>query len=328
MMAAQTPLLVMDGLSLGLGSGNRAMIVPSLNLTVNAGECLGLVGESGSGKSLSLRAILGLLPNSIHRSAGRILLRGPTGLAEHDPASLRGNGISMVFQEPMSSLNPSMRIGDLVAAGLRAKGMARGKARTKAISLLREVGFPAPEKRLDDWPHQLSGGLRQRVMIAMALSVEPALLLCDEPTTALDVTTQEQILLLLERLKKDRGLGILFVTHDLSVISRIADRTAVMYAGRLVEEGPTAELLAAPRHPYTLALLSCLPQAGTGQRRLQAIDGTPPAAGEHGGGCIFAPRCTFAAHQCLTAEPVLADIAPAHRTACYRHVLLREGLSR
>ena len=234
-MTGTEPVIEIANLSIATGHGG-VTLVDDVSLHVDAGECLGIVGESGSGKSLTLRSVLGLLPPTLHRTHGSLRFQGDKeGLKPVEPHDLRGHGVSMIFQEPMSSLNPTMRIGDLVAAGPRARGMSRRAAAEQALRLLAEVGVPHPEQRARAWPHQLSGGLRQRVMIAMALSVEPRLLLCDEPTTALDTTVQDQILTLVERLRIERGLALIFVSHDLSVISRIADRTAVMYAGRIIE---------------------------------------------------------------------------------------------
>ncbi|WP_223622421.1 ABC transporter ATP-binding protein [Microbacterium sp. EST19A] len=324
-MTTDSLLLQVDGLRVAAGRDGETTLVDGVSLSVAPGECLGLVGESGSGKSLTLRSVLSLLPPSIRQTAGAIRLADDAGvLAERHPKDLRGNGVSMIFQEPMSSLNPTMRIGDLVAAGARAHGQSRAEARRTALRLLEEVGIPDPQQRLRAWPHELSGGLRQRVMIAMALSVEPRLLLCDEPTTALDATIQDQILTLLERLRRERGLAVVFVSHDLGVISRIADRTAVMYAGTIVEEGPTAALISAPRHPYTRALVASMPSADRKSGRLATIPGSPPTAGQWPSGCRFAPRCAYAIDECRIAQPALVPVAPERTSACLRDHELQE----
>lgn len=319
-----SPLLEISHLTVSAANG-AVTLVDDVSLAVAPGECLGLVGESGSGKSLTLRSILALLPGSLRHTGGEIRFAdaGAEAVAR-DPRGLRGNGVSMVFQEPMSSLNPSMRIGDLVAAGARARGLSKSDAAALALQLLTEVGIPDPQSRLRSWPHQLSGGQRQRVMIAMALSVEPRLLLCDEPTTSLDATIQNQILSLLERLRRDRGLAVIFVSHDLGVIKRIADRTAVMYAGTIVEEAETNEIIAHPRHPYTRALVASMPKVDGRAARLPTIAGTPPTAGSWPQGCRFAPRCPAAVEACLTAQPPLLTVADGRRSACIRDQELQE----
>lgn len=312
-------LLALDHMSIALDASGT-VLVDDVSFHVRRGECLGLVGESGSGKSLTLRGILGLLPPGLTQTAGTISFAGSDGvLGMRDPVSLRGSAVSMVFQEPMSSLNPSMRVLDLVAAGARASGMRRREANIRALELLDLVGFPDPTGRGGSWPHELSGGLRQRVMIAMALSVNPGVLLCDEPTTALDVTIQDQILTLLESLRSELGLAMIFVSHDLAVVSRIADRTAVLYAGSIVEEAPTRQLIVAPAHPYTRGLIDSIPRADLGRRRLTTIDGAPPLAGSLPAGCNFAPRCPHAEDRCLMATPPLLAIGPARLSACLRH---------
>lgn len=303
-------------------------LVDGVSLHVETGECLGIVGESGSGKSLTLRSILGLLPATLRQTGGTMRFRAPdgSGLTPTTPRGLRGHGASMVFQEPMSSLNPTMRVGDLVAAGPRARGLSRRAAGEKAVGLLAEVGVPQPEHRMRAWPHELSGGLRQRVMIAMALSVEPSLLLCDEPTTALDATVQDQILSLIERLRAERGLALIFVSHDLAVISRVASRTAVMYAGRFVEQAPTRELIESPRHPYTRGLIESMPLMEGPPTRLKTIPGSPPTAGHLPSGCRFAPRCPLVLDACRREDPPLLAIAPDRRSACIRHADMDEAI--
>ncbi|HET7068548.1 MAG TPA: ABC transporter ATP-binding protein [Nocardioides sp.] len=255
-----TDLLQVRRLRVDVGSGrHRRPVVHGVDLGVQAGECVGIVGESGSGKSLTMRAVIGLLPLGARLTGGTLRFATDGELTPYEPEEIRGHGIAMVFQEPMTALNPTRRAGDLVADGVlsaRASRISRRRAREVAVELMGEVGIPDPRRRATAYPHELSGGLRQRVMIAMALAGNPRLLLCDEPTTALDVTVQDQILGLLDGLRRDRGLALLFVTHDLGVVAQIAQRLLVMKDGRIVEEGPTAEVLARPRHPYTVALRS------------------------------------------------------------------------
>ena len=293
-------MLTVADLRVEAGRSKGVTIVDGVSFTLQQGACLGIVGESGSGKSMTLRAIMGLPPARV--VGGRV----------------EASTVSMVFQDPMSALNPTIRVGDLVAEGLRARGIKRAAARSRAIELLHEVGMPAPERRARSWPHELSGGLRQRVMIAMALSVEPEVLLCDEPTTALDVTIQDQVLALLERLREERRLGVVFVSHDLAVISRIADHIAVMYGGLLVETGPLADVLRAPRHPYTKGLLGAVPDPDRGRSPLVAIPGQPPDPQLRPTGCPFAPRCPLVEPACEEARPPLALVGANHHSACRR----------
>jgi oligopeptide/dipeptide ABC transporter ATP-binding protein len=258
---------------------------------------------------------------------GALRFGGDGQMLAYRPEDVRGHGIAMVFQEPMTALNPSKRVGDLVAEGPRLhQGLSRAAARRHAIELLAEVGVPDPERRARAWPWQLSGGLRQRVMIAMALSCEPSVLLCDEPTTALDVSVQDQILRLLDRLRRDRGLALVFVTHDLPVIGQIAQRVAVMYAGRIVESGTTAQVLGRPRHPYTAALLRSAPVVDRPTSRLATIAGAPPEPGRAPEGCRFRPRCAHAAAGCGN-EQVLVDLEDdGHLAACERAAELRDSI--
>jgi oligopeptide/dipeptide ABC transporter ATP-binding protein len=299
--------------------GDTIRPVDDVSFSVDAGDCLGLVGESGAGKSMTLKAILGLLPKGARVTSGELLLRtSEDSLASIDPISVRGHGISMVFQEPMTALNPTRRVVDIIADGARAhRDMSKAEAQETAVRLLGEVGVPAPERRARAWPHQLSGGLRQRVMIAMALATEPEVLLCDEPTTALDVTVQDQILGLLDRIRRERGLSIIFVTHDLAVIGQVAQQVAVMYAGRVVETGPVRPVLDRSLHPYTNALVTSIPHVYTGtDQRLRTIEGAPPDPESFPSGCRFSPRCPFAQPDCTRAEHVLVEQTPDHRTAC------------
>jgi len=316
------PVLEMAGFSVDLGAaGRRVRVVEDVSLTLRPGRITCVVGESGSGKSVTAMALMRLLvPGQYAIRAERLRFEGQdiAGLDERGMARLRGNRMAMVFQEPMTSLNPVFTIGDQIGEALRVhRGLSAPAARERALKALRQVQIPAAEKRLDAYPHQLSGGMRQRVMIAMALACEPALLIADEPTTALDVTIQAQILTLLADLRSEHGTGILFITHNLGVVAEIADEVAVMYAGRIVERAPAASLFADAQHPYTLALLAAMPALTGTQERLEPIPGRMPAPGEMPRGCRFAPRCPFAAPRCGETPPLRA-IGPGHDVACWR----------
>jgi oligopeptide/dipeptide ABC transporter ATP-binding protein len=277
---------------------------------------LGIVGESGSGKSLTLLSILGLLPSG-GEIEGDVQFSFRSGVSNTTtPEGVRGHGVAMIFQEPMTALNPTMRVGDLIAEGARVRqGLSLADARRRAVELLRSAGVPDPGRRARMWPHELSGGLRQRVMIAAALSTEPELVLCDEPTTALDVTIQDQILGLLAQLRRDLGMAIVFVTHDLPVIAEVCDKIAVMYGGRIVEFGTVDDVLASPRHPYTSALIASAPSFHGVSERLEAIGGMPPDPRAFPQGCRFAPRCRFARDDCRDAPHQLIPYE-GHATAC------------
>ena len=310
------PLLDVTDLRVRLTAGSaRIAPVDGVSLSVARGQALGIVGESGSGKSLTLKAILGLLPAGSQVDGSLRLRLSPDSDDEVSPGQLRGRGVSMIFQEPMTALNPTMRVGDLVAEGARRTGLSRRAAKLRAVELLDAVGIPNPQQRARMWPHELSGGLRQRVMIAAALSTQPALLLCDEPTTALDVTVQDQILGLLAQLRRDLDMALVFVTHDLAVIAEVSDRIAVMYAGRIVETGDTDDVLAAPRHPYTAALIASALSFNKGSGLLEGIGGQPPDPRAFPDGCRFAPRCRFARTDCRSADHVLTATGN-HATAC------------
>jgi oligopeptide/dipeptide ABC transporter ATP-binding protein len=299
-----------------------AFAVDGACLDADPGEIVGVVGESGSGKSLTLRAIMGLLPPGVRAAGGEVRFRGVDLLCapERELRRIRGSGIGMMFQEPMTALSPTMRVADQIAEGARTHlGMDRRAGRRRAHELLERVGIRDPQTRGRLYPHQLSGGMRQRVMIAIALAASPALVLCDEPTTALDATITSQVLALLEELAGDMGIGMVLVTHDLSVVARACSRVVVMYAGRVVEEGPTAEVVRHPRHPYTLALLRAVPTRRTTIDDLVPIAGAPPEPGALAVGCPFAPRCPLAEPACTEAAPPLFELAGRRRSACLRH---------
>ncbi len=300
----------------------RQMAVRDLSLTLGAGETHALVGESGSGKSVTSLAIMGLLPPQA-RVSGSIQLEGRelTTANAREMQQLRGQRMAMIFQEPMTALNPVMRVGDQVAEALRAHdpSISRREADNRAIEALREVAIPEPEIRARHYPHQLSGGQRQRVMIAMAIINRPALLIADEPTTALDVTVQAQILDLLAELRKRLGLAMLFISHDLAVVGRVSDRISVMYAGEIVETATARDLFAILAHPYTRGLMNSIPTLRTPRDLpLQAIEGSVPSPGELPPGCSFAPRCPLAAPECVAAEPALREVAPGHWVRCIK----------
>lgn len=306
-------------IKLPIGSQMRT-IVDRVNLKVRRGEVLGIAGESGSGKTLSAMSIMGLLPKEAEVS-GEICFEGREllGLSEREFRSLRGNDIAMVFQDPLSSLHPMLTIEKQLTDHLRKhKRVSRKAARDRAEELLALVQLPNPAKTLGVYPHQLSGGQRQRVAIAIALACEPSLLIADEPTTALDVTVQAGIIELLLSLTKTINIGVIIVTHDLGVLSSIANDLAVFYAGEVVESSTSARVFQAPKHPYTEALLAAIPHASdSGEIDLQPMKGSPPAAGEWGGGCKFYPRCDFAVRKCSLEPPKLAEAQPGHEVACH-----------
>ena len=300
--------------------------VRGISLTVQKGETHCLVGESGCGKSVTSLAVMGLLAKGGKRDAGRLSFAGEDirDYNEAQMSRLRGDRMAMIFQEPMTSLNPAYTVGSQMTEVLRRhRGTPRAQAVDRAVELLTRVGITAPGLRLGQFPHQLSGGLRQRVMIAMALMCDPELLIADEPTTALDVTVQAQILRLLAELQKDLGLGILLITHDLGIVARVADRVSVMYAGEVVESAPTAELFRAPRHPYTRGLLSCVPVPGKVKRDepLGSIPGVVPRIPPGFAGCAFRDRCSFAEAACAGTIP-RRNVGPAHEMLC----VLPEGV--
>ena len=302
--------------------GGEFTAVDGVSFSVHAGRTLGIVGESGCGKSVTSLSIMGLLPKGQGRIAsGSVRLDG-VELTQLEPAALRalrGNKIAMIFQEPMTSLNPAFTVGAQLIEAIRCHSpLSQAEARKRDIDMLRRVRIPSPETRIDEYPHKLSGGMRQRVMIAMALSGEPGLLIADEPTTALDVTIQAQVLELMRVLRSETGTAIMLITHDLGVIAELADDVVVMYAGRIVERATVAQLFAEPQHPYTIGLLGSIPKLHLVQDRLAAIEGQVPTPSSQLQGCRFAPRCPFADAQCRVTQPALTDLGGGHEAACFK----------
>ncbi|MET0969449.1 MAG: ABC transporter ATP-binding protein [Tardiphaga sp.] len=318
-LAPQAAALDVKDLRVSFGAGPA--IVDGVDITLQRGRILCLVGESGSGKSLTALSLMRLLPPSAQLACTRFDLLGEdiAGAGEDALNAIRGNRMAMVFQEPMTALNPVMTVGDQVTEALVVhQGLSKQAARAAALDMFRRVQIPAPETRLKAYPHQLSGGMRQRVMIAMALMCRPAILIADEPTTALDVTIQSQILRLIDQLRAELGTAVLFITHNLAVVAEIADEIAVMYAGRIVERASRADLFGDPQHPYTLALFAAMPRADERGRPLAAIEGQVPSPGAMPAGCRFAPRCPFVVAHCETTYPPLREISRDHWIACWR----------
>jgi len=314
-----TPLLSVAGLYATFPTAHGpANVVDGVDFNIQPREVLGIVGESGSGKSMTLRAIMRLVPQP-GRVEGYVAWNGVNllDLGDAQMRAVRGTGIGMVFQEPMTALNPVLPIGLQITESLAGRDkLSSAERRRRAIGLLDRVGIAAAASRLDNYPHQFSGGMRQRAMIAIALAGEPKLLLADEPTTALDVTIQDQILKLLLRLREELGMSIIIVTHDLGVVAQTCERVAVMYAGRIAETGPVADVLDRPRHAYTLGLLRSLPSSARARRRLNPILGAPPAPGTVGAACAFVPRCEFASPACTGVRPALVSVGPGRASAC------------
>ena len=302
--------------------GGLVRAVDGNSLSVGAGETVAVVGESGCGKSVTALSILRLIASPPGRIAGgTIEFEGLDLLSMPEKAMrrIRGKKIAMVFQEPQTSLNPVFTVGFQVAEPLLLhEKISRRAGRARAIELLRRVGIADPESRVDDYPHQLSGGMKQRAMIAMALACKPSLLIADEPTTALDVTVQSQILALIRDLQRDLGMSVLLITHDLGIVAEVADRVAVMYAGRIVETADVRALFASPRHPYTVGLFDSLPRVGEIRARLRAIPGQVPDPAAFPEGCRFHPRCPLAIDRCRSEVPLLREISPGHASACHR----------
>ena len=323
------PLLIVKDLSTTFSTPTGALhAVDSVSFEMGENETLGIVGESGSGKTVLSRTIMGLQPRTNVEVRGSALLGGfeVVGASEADKRSIWGTEVAMVFQDPMTSLNPVMRIGNQITESLRVRlGMNRTDAKARAIELLELVGIPSPAERMRAYPGQLSGGMRQRVVIAIALSCSPKLLLADEPTTGLDVTIQAQILNLLDELKERLNMSVILVTHDLGVVATRTSRIIVMYAGRVVETGSTRDVFYDHRMPYTRALLDSSPKVSNpSHTRLAAIPGRPPNLTQLGRGCAFAPRCSFASDQCRNERPELTDAGEGHTYACW-HPLTPRG---
>ena len=317
------PLLSVENLRTYFHTRNGVVrAVDGVSFTVEKGETLGIVGESGSGKSVTCYSMMGLIPTPPGRiESGRAMFDGVDLLhcSKSQSRSIRGKRIAMIFQDPMTSLNPYLRISEQVVEPLVIHGNISSRdARKRAIDALEEVGINDAAARLDHYPHEFSGGMRQRVMIAMALITQPELLIADEPTTALDVTVQAQILELIKRIQQTHKMAVIFITHDLGVVSGLCDRVQVMYAGRIVETGDTRELFKNPRHPYTRALQKSIPSMQPKGQSLYTITGMPPDLSRPMPGCAFAPRCEFAVERCHTIVPPLEEMAPGHSTSCLR----------
>jgi oligopeptide/dipeptide ABC transporter ATP-binding protein len=317
-----TPLLQVDKLRTHFSTDDGEFpAVDGVSFSVHAGQTLAIVGESGSGKSVTALSVMGLIPNPPGRVAGgsiRFEGRELIGLPKRELQALRGNGMAMIFQEPMSSLNPVFTIGQQIIESLQChQNLSDSEARSRALLMLEKVRIPAPEQRLDEHPHKLSGGMRQRAMIAMALANNPRLLIADEPTTALDVTIQAQILALMHSLQKDSGTAIVLITHDLGVVAEVADTVVVMYCGRVVEQAPVQALFETPQHPYTVGLLGSMPRLDGQATRLAAIAGQVPPPLPRPVGCAFAERCPFVQDRCRAEAPPLRDLGSAHLSACW-----------
>jgi oligopeptide transport system ATP-binding protein len=318
-------LLEVDDLSVRFRTKQGiAHVVTGLSYTLQAGETLAIVGESGSGKSVGVLSLLGLVPQPPAVVSGEVRYRGRDilDLPPQDLRRIRGKEIAMIFQDPMTSLNPVLTIGRQLTESMELHlGLDDVAARKRAVGLLDRVGIPSAQRRLDDYPHQFSGGMRQRVMIAIGLACDPAVLVADEPTTALDVTIQAQIVELVGELQAERDMGVIWITHDLAVVAGIADRVLVMYAGQVLEEASVLDLYATPRHPYTQGLLGSLPVLGATGGELTAIPGLPPDPTQLPAGCAFAPRCPHRLDErCLAERPPLRAVTPSHRSRCFYDV--------
>ena len=318
-----TPLLEVRGLKTHFRSEAGAVkAVDDVSFDVAAGETTAIVGESGSGKSVTALSIMRLIPSPPGQIvAGEIRFQGQDLLAldEAEMRAVRGNRIAMIFQEPMTSLNPTMTVGRQIAEPIEVhQNLSRESLGERCLALLRKVRIPDPEQRAASYPHQFSGGMRQRAMIAMGLACEPQLIIADEPTTALDVTVQAQVLNLLKTLTRETGAALVLITHDLGVVARYADRVNVMYAGRIVESGPARDIYNDPRHPYTVGLMNSMPRLDEGEKAaLQQIEGQPPDLADLPPGCPFQPRCRFAMERCTAERPALAEVARQHTAACW-----------
>ncbi len=326
------PLLRVRDLQVEFKLGRGTLrAVDGVSFDVHPGEALGLVGESGSGKTVALRALVGLLPRAARITGGTVEIAGVdvTAASEDRRRKLRGTTVSMVFQEPMTALNPVMRVGEQIAeVPLVRLGQSRREAKLRALELMRLVGIPDPARRAEAYPHELSGGMRQRVMIAIALSGNPRLILCDEPTTALDVTIQDQILKLLHRLQQELDVALVFVSHDLAVIAQTCRRLAVMYAGQVVETGTVADVFREPRHPYTLGLLRSVPNFDAVRETLASIPGSPPDLASPPPACRFHPRCPFVQADCLERGIPLLELPGDRAVRCLHHERVALDVSR
>jgi peptide/nickel transport system ATP-binding protein len=324
-VSREPPLLAIEGLSISFGRGGPR-VVDDVSLAIPPGTIVGLVGESGSGKSVTALSVLRLLDDA--EVTGRVRFRDLDLLRLPEPElrALRGSRVAMIFQDPMTSLNPVLTVGEQIAEGVRLHEKKRRKeAWARAVEMLTLVGIPSAEERARSYPHELSGGMRQRVMIAMALACKPDLLIADEPTTALDVTVQAQILQLIKKLQREMGMSVLLITHDLGVVAETCDLVSVMYAGRIVESAPVGAIFKAPRHPYTLGLLASIPGVDDlvdehGKKRLRAIPGGVPSPGKHPPGCRFQDRCDRAIDRCAREEPPLEDVGGDARARCFNLV--------
>ena len=314
-----TPVLSVQNLKVEFPTRRGILTaIDDISFDIAPGEVLGVVGESGAGKSITGTAVIGLIEPPGRIAGGQVLLRGSRidNLPPEEIRRIRGKRVGMVFQDPLTSLNPLYRIGEQLIETIRTHStLSESAARKKALSLLDEVGIPAPEMRIDAYPHQFSGGMRQRVVLALALAAEPELVIADEPTTALDVSVQAQIIALLKRLCAQHGAAVMLITHDMGVIAETADRVAVMYAGRIVEIGPVRDVVKHAKHPYTKGLMGSIPSLGVRHDRLTQIDGAMPRLTEIPPGCAFNPRCTFVGTRCLVERPELMSAA-ASRAAC------------
>ncbi|WP_432476908.1 ABC transporter ATP-binding protein [Nocardioides sp. GXQ0305] len=318
-MTGERPVLSVQGLRAVAGSGRTAVpLIRGVSFDLAAGEAVALVGESGSGKSMTALSVMGLLPPGVRTTEGSVVVGGRdlATLDARERRTVRGAEVAMIYQDPMTSLNPLMRVGAQVVEGLVAHGVSGDEARQRAVAALGEVGLPRPERTGRAYPHELSGGQRQRVMIAMAMALRPKVLIADEPTTALDVTIQQQVLALADELRRSTGMALLWITHDVGVVARLAERVLVMYAGRVVEAGPTRGLFETPQHPYTAGLLGSLPpMLGDERPDLPQIGGRPPELSALPEGCAFHPRCRQREDRCLSDDPGLEARGPAGAAA-------------
>lgn len=319
-MNPQAPVLSVDNLSVRF-KGAPANVVDGVSFAVMPGKTLAIVGESGCGKSVTSMALMGLLPDTatVGANASSLLAEPLLGMPAERLLNVRGNRMAMIFQEPMTSLNPVFTLGDQIGESvMRHQGLSRKEARQRALQMLEKVRVPDATQRLDAYPHELSGGMRQRAMIAMALANDPALIIADEPTTALDVTIQAQILALVANLQAETGTSMILITHDLGVVAEVADEVLVMYAGQVVESGSVKTLFDDPQHPYTIGLMGSMPSIGPREGRLATINGRVPTPAEMPSGCRFAGRCPFVIGACRQARPPLVEVSPGHFAACIR----------